>query len=100
MKQCKGCGEVQAAEAFNRDRSAPDGRQTWCRTCNKERSKQFRKDNPEVARLSHASLALSKAESTIEEWVDLTPQEKSVLASLIARAQAAVRDEMDRLPRS
>jgi hypothetical protein len=35
MKRCSKCGQEKDVEAFAKNRSAKDGRQTWCRGCSK-----------------------------------------------------------------
>jgi hypothetical protein len=32
-KECSKCGETKEVTAFSRDRTAPDGRDRWCKEC-------------------------------------------------------------------
>lgn len=50
-KRCCECRQWKSREAFNRDRSAPDGLQDKCRPCHREAVRESRRRNPE----SHAS---------------------------------------------
>ena len=34
-KRCRTCGELKIVDGFNRNRRNRDGRQDWCRTCQK-----------------------------------------------------------------
>ena len=42
-KPCTRCHRTLPIAEFNRNAAAPDGRQTWCRTCMAERSRDNRK---------------------------------------------------------
>ena len=66
MKRCTNCNELKELEEFNRDRSRSDGRQAWCRECNRSRSRRFKLDNPELARLTRETLAVSSHPGTLE----------------------------------
>ena len=51
MKKCPACGEEKPTEGYNRNRSKPDGLQTYCREC--EHAIQVihrRKTHPETKR--------------------------------------------------
>ena len=40
QKHCRKCGEWQNLEAFGKDRTRPDGRQSWCKACHNSYRRQ------------------------------------------------------------
>ncbi len=47
MKTCSKCKCKKPLASFNRNRSQKDGYQTFCRSCEKERKKEYYKNNKE-----------------------------------------------------
>lgn len=48
MKKCSRCGNFCALTEFNRNRSRPDGLQTYCRDCCKIANREYRRANPSL----------------------------------------------------
>lgn len=42
-KKCQSCGEMKSVDEFHRRTKAPDGRQSRCKTCNREQRKAYYK---------------------------------------------------------
>jgi hypothetical protein len=100
MKTCPNCGLPKEFSEFNRNSGARDGLQAWCRECNRERSKQWRRSNPEVAAMNQELMGLQKAEALISRWADPSNAERDVLEDLIARAISTLKATIDRTPRA
>lgn len=49
MKTCTRCSEEKPLESFGRDRKTKDGLHYWCKQCNREKSNNWRENNPEKA---------------------------------------------------
>jgi 5-methylcytosine-specific restriction endonuclease McrA len=47
MKTCSHCGATLPVEGFNRDRSRPDGRFSWCKVCKRASDAARYRANPE-----------------------------------------------------
>lgn len=47
MKTCSKCREEKPGEDYYRNRSAPDGRRSVCKTCQNAATRRWREDNPE-----------------------------------------------------
>ena len=47
MKECTKCKETKNISMFYRNKYRTDGRQSHCKVCHNEVTKQWRKDNPE-----------------------------------------------------
>ena len=41
VKRCTHCDEEKPLDAFPRDRTSPDGRFRWCKTCNTAASREY-----------------------------------------------------------
>ncbi len=39
-KRCGGCGEVKPRSAYNKNKTKPDGLQTWCKVCHDARMRK------------------------------------------------------------
>lgn len=53
VKRCTHCGEEKPLDAFPRDRTSPDGRFRWCKTCNNAASREYyarKKATPDVVK--------------------------------------------------
>lgn len=72
-KKCKGCGEVKALEEFHRCPTVKDGRKARCRDCMNERSRAWRRENPE------------KHDAAVAAWRAANPER--VAASKVAWAR-------------
>lgn len=48
MKHCPRCQENKVNADFNKSKASNDGLQSYCRTCNKNRSSQFRREFKEA----------------------------------------------------
>ena len=46
-KKCSKCDVVKQLDEFHREKNSKDGRQSYCKECRKEYSKQYRQDNKE-----------------------------------------------------
>ena len=46
-KTCQLCGEVKSLQEFHKNKQIADGKHTICKVCNRDKVKQWRKDNPE-----------------------------------------------------
>lgn len=46
-KSCTRCGESKPLAMFNRQKRSADGRQDWCKSCNKEYQRTWREKNPQ-----------------------------------------------------
>ena len=61
MKHCPACGRVLPVEEFYRNRTQPDGLQSYCKTCHRAYVKAAREKLPaEVQRARHAA--------TVRRW--------------------------------
>jgi hypothetical protein len=47
MKKCQKCNNELPLEDFNKKQKTKDGRQAWCKECNRKRSKQYYVNNKE-----------------------------------------------------
>jgi hypothetical protein len=47
MKTCGSCGETKPLDAFNKNRTTRDGRQSMCRPCIYKYNREWRRRNPE-----------------------------------------------------
>jgi hypothetical protein len=47
-KRCPACRTVKPLTDFNRSTRKRDGRQSWCRECNSQRSKRYHRENREA----------------------------------------------------
>jgi hypothetical protein len=47
MKTCQRCKKTKKLDEFNKNRAESDGLQRYCRGCQKEAIKEWRKNNPE-----------------------------------------------------
>ena len=56
MKTCSKCGLSKDIDEFGKDRATSDGLHRWCKVCNRESAKKWRRANPE------------KNKSYIEQW--------------------------------
>jgi Autographiviridae endonuclease VII len=45
VKHCPGCRQAKAVDAFSRDRCRPDGRQVYCKECNRAHRARRRPEN-------------------------------------------------------
>jgi len=50
VKECKRCKEDLSLSAFNKNQSAQDGLQTYCRSCQLEANREWSERNPEIRR--------------------------------------------------
>lgn len=50
MKHCKKCNETKSVDDFHRDKTATDGRTSYCKECQKAKSRANYKANPERAK--------------------------------------------------
>ena len=53
VKRCTHCGEEKPLDAFPRDRTSPDGRSRWCKTCKSVASQEYyarKKATPDVVK--------------------------------------------------
>lgn len=73
QKQCKQCGAVKPLAEFHRCRTVKDGRKARCRDCMNERSRAWRRENPE------------KHDAAVAGWRAANPEK--VAASKAAWAQ-------------
>ena len=48
MKRCAKCKTDKPVTQFNRSRRSRDGRQAYCKTCNRENRTQHYRDNPDL----------------------------------------------------
>ena len=46
-KQCPRCGEEKPLTEFTRNRTRPDGWQSWCKPCDAEYAREYREENRE-----------------------------------------------------
>ena len=46
-KKCSRCGKVKPVSEFSKSKYRKDGLRIYCKICDKEKSKQFRKEHPE-----------------------------------------------------
>jgi hypothetical protein len=53
MKKCSKCKEIKHTDQFNRNKSRKDGLQCYCRDCEKECGKKWRKGNTEYIKQSN-----------------------------------------------
>lgn len=47
LKRCSNCNKMKPISEFYRDKSSIDGLTSRCKECDKEKSRQFYKDNPD-----------------------------------------------------
>ncbi|AUO78184.1 hypothetical protein RSEGYP2_24 [Ralstonia phage RsoP1EGY] len=77
MKTCPSCKTEKPHEAFAKNRRNPDGLMTYCRVCDREKSKAWREANPEKYR---DSLKATKYKITREELSRLRESQDGVCA--------------------
>jgi hypothetical protein len=51
-KHCSTCGELKPLELFTSNKSQPSGYMTYCKACNNERNKRYRKSESNLERAS------------------------------------------------
>lgn len=62
MKTCTKCSETKLLEEFCRVKTMKDGRQSWCKKCEKARSKAYRKANLEKCKARAANYHVANKE--------------------------------------
>ena len=52
MKNCSSCHTSKKYSEFGNDKRSKDGYNTYCKSCCRERSKKYRKDNPDKVKIA------------------------------------------------
>ena len=70
-KKCTKCGEVKALDLFSNRKTGKDGKNSQCKECAKEATREWRLENPEKAREATRKWYLKNVEKERErfrEW--------------------------------
>jgi hypothetical protein len=68
-RQCKNkkCLETKPLSEFGNKKNSPDGINPWCKSCNREYAKNYRKTNPDNIRKTQRSY-LDKNKDKVKQW--------------------------------
>jgi 5-methylcytosine-specific restriction endonuclease McrA len=77
VKRCSKCQEDKPLDAFPRDRSKPDGRQSYCRDCRRVTNRRWVKENPKRHRENTRRWQAANAEKVrdgVQRWRAANPE--------------------------
>lgn len=94
MKHCSGCGQSKRIDDFYRHRARPDGRQDWCKDCQREMTKSpSEADALIIAALETLAKLYERIfPHMVQGWIDLVIGERTVRRKMaLMAAQGKIR---------
>lgn len=84
-RTCKKCGGYKPLSGFYREPRAPDGAQSWCKSCHTKRNRKWRRDHPELTATYYRKSKLRrKYGQTPESYEALLRSQQGVCAICLA----------------